>query len=155
MKKTMTLIAIAIAVGIAIFSALQFNTKVTPNATVQAAAPFFGDACKNVKFSVKNQHNSGGRIEIREVQYFNKANGKWQTEQVSNKEAAQGATVTTNGDDLRDSEGEQITKVKFKYKYLPTGRGANWSDEIVSAEFTPSSPVCNAGRTYGTFTLTR
>lgn len=153
MKKTMTIFAIAIAIGIATFSALQFDTQITTN--VKAAAPFFGDACKNVKFSVKNQHNSGGRIEIREVQYFNKANGKWQTEQVSNKEAAQGATVTTNGDDLRDSEGEQITKVKFKYKFLPTGRGANWSDEIVSAEFVPSSPTCNANRTYGTFTLVR
>lgn len=153
MKKTMTIIAIAIALGIATFTALQFNAHVTTS--VQAAAPFFGDACKNVKFSVKNQHNSGGQIEIREVQYFNKANGKWQTEQVSNKVASQSATVTTNGDDLKDSEGEQITKVKFKYKFLPTGRGANWSDEIVSAEFIPSSPVCNANRSYGTFTLVR
>ncbi len=153
MKKTMTIIAIAIALGIATFTALNFNPN--PHSTVQAAAPFFGDACKNVKFSVKNQHNSGGQIEIREVQYFNKANGKWQTEEVANKVANQGATVTTNGDDLKDSEGEQITKVKFKYKYLPTGRGTNWSDEIVSAEFVPSSPVCNANRSYGTFTLTR
>ncbi|MFN7931451.1 MAG: hypothetical protein U0Y68_26685 [Blastocatellia bacterium] len=123
MKKTMTIIAIAIAVGIAAVSALKINSLTT----VQAAAPLFGDACKNVKFTVKNQHNSGGQIEIREVQYFNKANGKWQTEQVANKTANQGATVTTNGDDLKDSEGEQITKIKFKYKYLPTGRGANWS----------------------------
>lgn len=151
MKKTMTLIAFAIAFGIAVFSAL----KVTPNTTVKAAAPVFGDACKNVKFSVKNQHNSGGQIEIREVTYYNKANGKWQTEQVANKLINQGATGTTNGDDLKDSEGEQITKVKFKYKYKPTGAGANWSDEITSAEFVPSSSVCNANRTYGAFTLTR
>ena len=151
MKKTMTIFAIAI--GIATFSALQFDTQITPN--VKAAAPLFGDACKNVKFSVKNQHNSGGRIEIRTVEYYNKANGKWQTEQIANKEAAYGATVTTNGDNLRDSEGEQITKIKFRYKYLPTGRGANWSDEITSETFETSQPVCNANRTYGTFTLVR
>jgi hypothetical protein len=150
MKKTMTIIAIAVAVGFAAFSAMKF----TPTTTVKAA-PFFGDACKNVKFKVKNQHNSGGQIEIRQVEYFNKANGKWQVEDIPNQVINQGATFTTNGDDLRDSEGEQITKIKYRYKYKPTGAGANWSDEIVSNEFVPSSPVCNAGRTYGTFTLVR
>lgn len=150
MKKTMTIIAIAVAVGIAAFSALKANTITT----VQAA-PLFGDACQNVKFAVKNQHNSGGQIEIRQVEYYNKANGKWQTEDIPNQIINQGATFTTNGDDLKDSEGEQITKIKYRYKYKGTGRGANWSDEIVSNEFVPSSPVCNAGRTYGTFTLVR
>lgn len=150
MKKTMTIIAIAIAVGIAAFSALKTNTITTAH-----AAPWFGDACKNVKFTVKNQHNSGGQIEIRQVEYYNKANGKWQTEDIPNQIINQGATFTTNGDDLKDSEGEQITKIKYRYKYKGTGRGANWSDEIVSDEFVPSSPVCNAGRTYGTFTLVR
>jgi hypothetical protein len=153
MKKTFTTFAIAIAVAIAALAAFQFNQQVTPG--VQAAAPFFGDACKNVKFKVKNQHNSGGQIEIRQVEYFNKANGKWQVEDIPNQVINQGATFTTNGDDLKDSEGEQITKIKYRYKYKPTGAGANWSDEIVSNEFVPSSPVCNAGRTYGTFTLVR
>jgi hypothetical protein len=150
MKKTMTIIAIAVAVGFAAFSAMKF----TPTTTVKAA-PLFGDTCKNVKFKVKNQHNSGGQIEIRQVEYYNKANGQWQVEDIPNQVINQGATFTTNGDDLRDSEGEQITKIKYRYKYKPTGAGANWSDEIVSNEFVPSSPVCNAGRTYGTFTLVR
>jgi hypothetical protein len=151
MKKTMTIIAIAVAIGFAAFSAMKF----TPTTTVKAAAPMFGDACKNVKFKVKNQHNSGGQIEIRQVEYYNKANGKWQVEDIPNQVINQGATFTTNGDDLKDSEGEQITKIKYRYKYKPTGAGANWSDEIVSSEFVPSNPVCNAGRTYGTFTLVR
>lgn len=151
MKKTMTIIAIAIAIGFAAFSTM----KLTPTTSVQAAAPMFGDTCKNVKFKVKNQHNSGGQIEIRQVEYYNKANGNWQVEDIPNQVINQGATFTTNGDDLRDSEGEQITKIKYRYKYKPTGAGANWSDEIVSNEFIPSSPVCNAGRTYGTFTLVR
>lgn len=153
MKKTITTFAIAIAIAIAAIAALQFSNQATPN--VQAAAPIFGDACQNVKFKVKNQHNSGGQIEIRQVEYFNKANGKWQVEDIPNQIINQGATFTTNGDDLKDSEGEQITKIKYRYKYKGTGRGANWSDEIVSDEFVPSSPVCNAGRTYGTFTLVR
>lgn len=153
MKKTITTFAIAIAVTIAAFAALQFSNEATPN--VQAAAPLFGDACQNVKFKVKNEHNSNGQIEIRQVEYYNKANGKWQTEDIPNQVINQGVTFTTNGDDLKDSEGEQITKIKFRYKYKGTGRGANWSDEIASDEFVASSPVCNAGRTYGTFTLVR
>lgn len=155
MKNKLSVIAIAAVFAIAMFAAFNFGASNNNGSAVKAAPAFFGDACKNVKFSVKNQHNSGGQIEIREVQYYNKANGKWQTEQVSNKIANQNQVVTTNGDDLKDSEGEQITKVKFKYKYKGTGRGANWSDEIVSNEFVPGSPVCNAGRTYGTFTLVR
>ena len=151
MKTKMTIFAIALVLGIATFSALNMNN----HSVVKAAPAFFGDTCKNVKFTVKNQHNSGGKIEIRGVEYFNRANGNWQSEQVANKLCNQGSTVATNGDDLRDSEGEQITKVKFRYKYLPKGAGANWSDEIVSAEFVPSSPVCNANRSYGTFTLVR
>jgi hypothetical protein len=155
MKIKLSVVAIAAVLGIAIFATLNFASNGLTNSVVKAAPTIFGDACKNVKFSVKNQHNSGGQIEIREVQYYNKANGKWQTEQVSNKIANQNQVVTTNGDDLKDSEGEQITKVKFKYKYKGTGRGANWSDEILSSEFVPGSTTCNANRSYGTFTLVR
>lgn len=149
MKKTMTLIAIAIAIGIATFTALNFDTKVTQNSTAQAAAPLFSDACKDVKFKFTNNHNSGGEIEVRAVKYFNKANGKWQNEDLNNLTCGQGQTWTTIGDNLSDSEGEQLTKIKFVYKYKPTGKGANWSDEVESTEFVPNNPTCNAGKTYG------
>lgn len=149
MKKTMTIIAIAIALGIATFSAFQFDTQITPNTTVKAAAPMFGDACKDVKFKFTNNHNSGGEIEVRQVKYYNKANGKWQNEDVNNVNCGKGKTCTTNGDNLSDSEGEQLTKIKFVYKYKPTGKGANWSDEVESTEFVPNNPTCNAGKTYG------
>lgn len=42
-----------------------------------------GDACKNIKFKVTNKHDSGETILIKKVKYFNKANGKWQTEVVN------------------------------------------------------------------------
>lgn len=149
MKKTLTIIAIAIVLGIATFTALNFHTNVIPNSTVQAAPPVFGDACKDIKFKFTNTHNSGGEIEVRAVKYFNKANGKWQTEDVKNVNCGKDKTCTTDGDNLSDSEGEQLTKIKFVYKYLPTGKGANWSDEVESAEFVPNSATCNAGKTYG------
>jgi hypothetical protein len=149
MKNKLPLIACTLVLGLATFAALQFDTTVTPSATVQAAAPVFGDACKDVKFKFTNQHNSGGEIEVRQVKYYNKANGKWQNEDVNNVNCRQGKTCTTNGDNLSDSEGEQLTKIKFVYKYKPTGNGANWSDEVESAEFAPNNATCNAGKTYG------
>ena len=63
MKTKMTIFAIALVLGIATFSALNMNN----HSVVKAAPAFFGDTCKNVKFTVKNQHNSGGKIEIRGV----------------------------------------------------------------------------------------
>lgn len=75
------------------------------------------DACKNVKFKFTNKHNSGGTIEVRQVKYFNKANGEWQTEDVKHLDFSQGATCTTSGDNLRDSEGEELTKFRFVYRY--------------------------------------
>lgn len=42
-----------------------------------------GDICKNIKFKVTNKHDSGETILIKKVRYFNKANGKWQTEVVN------------------------------------------------------------------------
>jgi hypothetical protein len=150
MKKLTFTIAIAIAITLGIFglTTLPTATKVEA-ASVKAGIFFFGDNCKNVKFSAKNQHAQNGQIEIRKVTYYNKANGKWQTEDLPNLVVNQGSTFTTDGDDLSDSEGEQITKVKFIYRWKSDGRNANWSGDVTSKEFVPSATVCNANRTYG------
>jgi hypothetical protein len=153
MKKLTFTIAIAITLSIFGLTTLQTATKIeaasVEAASVEAGTFFFGDNCKNVKFSAKNQHAQNGQIEIRKVTYFNKANGKWQTEDLPNLVVNQGSTFTTGGDDLSDSEGEQITKVKFIYRWKSDGRNANWSGDVTSKEFVPSATVCNANRTYG------
>lgn len=129
-----------------------------------------GDACKKVTFKVKNSHNSGEKILIKKVKYFNKANGKWQTEVVDQylyyklyeedakmpnmipfdkkegKECPHGYICETAGDNLRDSEGEDLTKIRFVYQYWAAGV---WSGELESKEFEPANPTCTAGRTYG------
>ena len=123
-----------------------------------------GDACKNVKFKVTNKHDSGEKILITKVKYFNKANGKWQTEVVNqnltyepanfpipiDKEDGlvcnQGATCTTNGNNLRDAEGEDLTKFRFVYKYEAAGK---WSGEVEGGDKVPENPTCHADKTYG------
>lgn len=128
-----------------------------------------GDACKNIMFKVTNKHDSGETILIKKVKYFNKANGKWQTEVVNQnltltlpdaeklqffpqvgKEkglACQyGATCKTQGDNLRDAEGEDLTKFRFIYKYMAAGK---WSGEVEGGDKVPDDPKCYANRTYG------
>src|SRR5215471_16403498 len=114
-----------------------------------AAIAHASDTCTNVKFKFTNQHNSGGTIEVRQVEYFNKANGKWKTEDVKVFDCPQGHTCTTSGDNLTDSEGEELTKFQFIYRYKGTHASDNWSDDVPGDIKTPDDPTCYANRTYG------
>ena len=141
-------------------------------ATLLAAAlpglALAGDACKNVKFKITNKHDSGNKILLKRVEYFNKANGKWQSEVVNQSwhvgvpdgpnqivapplekepglECAHGDTCTTGGDDLRDAEGEQITKFRFIYKYWAAGK---WSGEVDGGVKETVDSTCFANKVY-------
>lgn len=125
-----------------------------------APAAEAGDACKNVKFKFTNKHNSGRTIQVVKVKYFNRDNGKWQTEDVRNEYCSQGYTCVTNGDNLRDSEGVDLTKVRFLYKYELTrseydssgavvGTTTSWTANIEGGDKIPTNPTCWANRTYG------
>lgn len=136
---------------------------------MMAGAALAGDACKNIKFKVTNKHDSGETILIKKVKYFNKVNGKWQTEVVNQNltltlpdtEKLQlfpqigkekglacryGATCKTQGDNLRDAEGEDLTKFRFVYKYMAAGK---WSGQVEGGDKVPDDPQCYANRTYG------
>jgi hypothetical protein len=113
-----------------------------------AAIAHAGDACKNVKFKFTNKHDSGGMIELRQVKYFNKANGAWQTEDVKHFECPQGHTCTTTGDNLRDSEGEALTKFRLVYRYKGPKDTDNWSDNVEGGDKEPNDATCNANKTY-------
>lgn len=107
------------------------------------------DTCKNVKFKFTNKHNSGGMIELHQVKYFNKANGEWRTEDVKSLDCAQGHTCTTSGDNLTDSEGEELTKFHFVYRYKGTKSTDNWSDYVEGGDKIPDDPTCFANKVYG------
>ena len=146
----MLTIAVAIAVGFIGFTFSGSTNEVQADSTDSITSNnLLGDACKNVKFKVVNKHKQGGEIEVRAVKYYNRANGSWQTEDVPNTVVKQGDTLLTNGDDLRDSEGESITEVYFVYRWK-AGRNGNWSGEVDSKKFTPNSTVCVKDKVYGT-----
>lgn len=62
---------------------------------------------------------------------------------------ALGISNPGDGSNLPNADGADITKIRFHYKYLPPGRGANWSSKIVSSIFEPTSPRCSDERLYG------
>ena len=156
MRKIMLTIAVAIAVGFIGFTFSGSATEVQANSIEPIASTStitstntLGDTCKQVKFKFTNKHSKGGEIEIRAVKYYNKANGKWQTEDVPNAVVNQGSSYTTGGDDLQDSEGEDLTQIIFVYRWKAVGRGAAWSSDVSSKIFVPTEPSCYANRTYG------
>ncbi|MEK7725207.1 MAG: hypothetical protein AAB336_12705 [Acidobacteriota bacterium] len=148
MKKIILTIAFALAVGLVGIN-FDGNQGVVKANSIEPSPMFLGDACRNVKFAFKNKHSENGQITLTKVSYYNRANGRWQTEQVTNAVVNQNASYTTSGDNLSDSEGEDITKVKFHYKWKSNVGGARWSTEVVSSVFEPASPQCVANRTYG------
>jgi hypothetical protein len=124
---------------------LESNVQAKP---LSEPAPF-GDACRNVSFKFTNEHRSGGQIRFQRIKYYNQANGQWQTEDVPNTTCPQGSTCVTNGNNLRDSEGENLTKFRLVYKYKPASAGANWSDEVETGDLIPGNAQCRANKTYG------
>jgi hypothetical protein len=114
-----------------------------------AAIANASDTCKNVKFKFTNKHSSGGTIEVHQIKYFNKANGQWQTEGLNDISCGQGKTCTTTGDDLKDSEGEELTKVRFIFRYKGTKSTDNWSDYVEGGDKIPDNATCYANKVYG------
>ena len=94
-------------------------------------------------------------IDVREVEYYNKANGEWQTENVRSRPEMAGffcffgETCITKPEDLRDSEGENLTKFRFIFRWKSDKAGANWSDEVEGGDKVPTNGTCNANKTYG------
>ncbi|MBX7170489.1 MAG: hypothetical protein K1X72_05985 [Pyrinomonadaceae bacterium] len=114
-------------------------------------------SCKNVSIKITNGRNE--KIRFREVSFYNKSSGNWKNDNVSKTECSPGQTCTIDQEEnalartalsLTDANGDEITKIKIGYEYLPNGRGARWSSKIESKIFEPSDPTCREGKVFGT-----
>lgn len=114
-------------------------------------------SCKNVSIKITNGRNE--KIRFREVSFYNKSSGNWKNDNVAKTECPPGQTCTIDQEEnalartalsLTDANGDEITKIKIGYEYLPNGRGARWSSKIESKVFEPSDPTCREGKVFGT-----
>jgi hypothetical protein len=122
-----------------------------PLATLTGPA-IAGDACKNVKFTVKNDHFEGRDIEIRKVKFTNPHNGgKEQTENVKNKVCKPSYTCTTDGDNLSNADKVDLRAIKIVFAYKE--HDDQWSKEFVTQPFTPTYPKCSENKQYGTIVV--
>jgi hypothetical protein len=110
-----------------------------------AVMAYAGDACKDVRFQFKNQRDQ--RIRVYKVECFNAANNKTQTESLPNVECASGSTCTTTGDNLRDSEGEDLSNFVFFFNDQEADGG--WSNiDVHTQKKAPATKKCSGGMTY-------
>lgn len=126
--------------------AIIFAIAIITFINIAGSSNVLADSCRNVSFTVKNERN--GNIEIKKVTYFNQNENRWQDEDVPNTEIPRGQSKKFGKEDLRDSEGDNITKIKFEYIDKNDGQ------RKVSQIFEPGTPRCTAERNYGTYAIT-
>jgi hypothetical protein len=106
-----------------------------------------------VKFQFKNTRNNGEIIRAQKIEYHQLVKNNWRTELTSFSvgDCANGSICTTKGDDLADSKGVQLDKVKLHFQWKSNKPGANWSDTIESTikNVASSEQVCAENKYYG------
>lgn len=111
--------------------------------------------CKNISFELKNNHDSLRVIKVNKVEYWDKEDNKWRTEDIKNIECGHGATCTTKERDLEYVGNEDIVKVRFHYQVandtsgqLPGNQGPKWGEKVVGGAKFPEYPYCKKDKTF-------
>jgi hypothetical protein len=156
MKRITFAVTTALILGALTLALPKLKSDAKANPVAKPAAPQIGpDACKNVKFQFKNNRSNGEIIRAQKIEYHQLVKNNWRTELVefstSNGECGNGSICTTKGDNLADSKGVQLDKIKLHFQWKSTKPGSNWSDTIVSSVKTVASSeqVCTENKYYG------
>jgi hypothetical protein len=154
MKRITFAVATALILGGLTLALPKFKSDAKANPVAKPAAAQIGpDACKNVKFQFKNTRNNGEIIRAQKIEYHQLVKNNWRTELTSFSvgDCGNGSICTTKGDDLADSKGVQLDKVKLHFQWKSNKPGANWSDTIESTikNVASSEQVCTEGKYYG------
>ncbi len=114
----------------------------------------FGNACKNVNFSVDNNFTQGvssGGVTVTSVELWSQSEGRWLWNDFKNVFVPAGAKdfVVKNGEDVQYAENDRITAIKYYYKYeVDAGGGKTKTVHASSTDSSIADPVCVAGRWY-------
>jgi hypothetical protein len=154
MKRITFAVGTALILGALTLALPKLKSEVKANPVAKPAAPQFGsDLCKNVKFQFKNTRSNGEIIRAQKIEFHKKVKDQWRTEltNFSIGECPNGSTCTTQGDNLADSKGVEIDKVKLHFQWKSNKAGSNWSDTIESTikNVSASEQVCTENKYYG------
>ena len=111
----------------------------------------FGNACKNVNFSVDNNFNRG--VTVTSVELWSQSEGRWLSNGFKDVFVPLGAKdfVVRKGENVEYAENDRITKIKYHYQYDFASAGESKHLETAYFTSTDSSvadPVCVADRWY-------
>jgi hypothetical protein len=117
------------------------------------AAHAFGNACKNVNFSVDNNYDRP--VTVTKVELWSQSEGRWLSDDFKNVLVPKGARdfVVRKGENVEHAENDRITKIRYHYQYEewgPMGEIPMRKDTIkyTSTDDSIADPVCGAGRWY-------
>lgn len=111
-------------------------------------APASAAICKDVVFTVTNDHFEQREIEIRSVKYRNPhKGGQVQTEDVRNTVCNHGATCSTNGDNLPNADKVDLYDIQVVFRHR--NHDGTWSKRFITQPFTPKYRKCKDGKKYG------
>jgi hypothetical protein len=103
--------------------------------------------CKDTKIKVTNSYKAGNnkvQIKILAINYYDKEDGKWRTNNLSNKTINYGKTGSVT-EDLEYVGDEWVKKIQIKFKYK---EDKGWSSTKWSNVKSFSDHDCAKGRTY-------
>jgi hypothetical protein len=125
-----------------------FGKKVTGLAGVILAlsmgnAYAFGNAGKNVNFSVDNEFTRGAVV-VTSFDLWSESEGRWLKEDFHNVDVPVGAKdfVVRKGEDVEYAENDRITKIRVNFRVGFSG------PDLVSIDTSIDDPICVAGRWY-------
>lgn len=115
----------------------------------------FGNACKNVNFSVDNENDYG--VKVTKFDLWSKSEGRWLKNSFKGVTVPGGAKdfAVRRGENVQYGENDRITKIKAHYEYDYVSREGAYeippkvdTAKLTSTDTTITDPVCVAGRWY-------
>jgi hypothetical protein len=110
----------------------------------------FGNACKNVNFSVDSNFTQGDGVTVTSVELWSQSEGRWLYNDFKNVFVPNGARdfVVRKGENVEYAENDRITAIKYNYKYDQLIEGKSKTVHASSTDPSITDQVCVADRWY-------
>src|SRR5215475_19985 len=131
MRRIMIAAVATLIMGVITIAPMKLRSNVQAKPVTNPPAPFFGDPCKNVKFSFTNVRPDKAKIRIEQVKY--QMDGHNRTEDVhTSNDCLYDPTkkCITTGDNLTDAYDRKLSNFSIVFYYLAPNAGSNWSDRM-------------------------